>query len=295
MVKAFKAGGKIERELYQKFWWSVFSKAMTATILMNLLMSLFDDDDFFERYQKAWDAGNLRWTGVDITPLYRALPGEDDGNRRYYSIIGHFIDVVKLVMKPGEFAVHKASPMANALLGLAVGVDWKGDRFTSVDELFGVDDKGVYLINTKDHKKGEPKGGQLRGKTTKYGKAGPIQLKEVPSYLTYQGGRMLPIQFQEAIAMVLGQRKAFDGFGRMLGLRVAVGYKQPEKDKDRMIETYLKAYDANDRPAMQRIKDDVAMFNEDHEEIAINLSREVAQHNSVQRAVDARKKEGGSK
>ena len=57
MYKNITAGTKSERELYHKFWTRVLTKGMTMTVIANLILAYFDDEDFFERYRIAWKEG----------------------------------------------------------------------------------------------------------------------------------------------------------------------------------------------------------------------------------------------
>ena len=134
---------------------------------------MFDDDKGIlggskHAFEDDWK--RLLWADADVTPLYklanRVFDKEDDGKRRYFSIFGHFKDPVRWALDPTRAAIHKGSPIARVALEAIEGSDWKGDGFTTLNELLGVDDAGYYKSDGPGHKAGDPKGGQLRGQLT---------------------------------------------------------------------------------------------------------------------------------
>jgi len=238
LVKAFKAGGKEETELYRRFWASVLTKGVMATAIVSLLMSLGDDKDAIERFREAWKAGNFKWLGIDITPIYRAFGGKTEA-RKYFSLFGHFQDPMKFIFHPVRSAHHKGSVVYKAFHESMAGVDWKGHRFTTVQELLGIDDKGYYLTNTKAHKFGDPKGGKLAGKSVTFGgKKGPIEPGQFASYLISQAKGVQPIQIQNLIGYLQGEIEGFDAINRSLGLHTASTYPS----RRRFLETFTEGY-----------------------------------------------------
>ena len=112
LVKAFRAGGPEETAMYRRFWAGILTKGVTATILANIVLGLGDDDDTVERFKKAWEAGNFKWLGVDITPIYRALGGKTEA-RKYFSLFGHFQDPMKFIFHPVRSAHHSVTVKAS--------------------------------------------------------------------------------------------------------------------------------------------------------------------------------------
>lgn len=234
MVKAFAGGSRAERKFYRSFWASVITKGLAATFLANLLLAAFDDDDFLQRFKKAWDAGNFKWLDIDITPIYRLLGG-DTAARKYFSIFGHFKDPMKFITQPIQSAKNKASTLARTVLEALEGQDWQGKTFTSMDELFGVDDKGVYIRNGSVHKKGEEKGGQMAGQLTKFGgDARPLSLSQLPSFALSQVRGVQPTQIQNFLAWMTGEKEGFDAATESLGLHISTTH--PKKGET-MAET----------------------------------------------------------
>jgi len=231
MVRAFKGGN--EGAMYRAFWGRIALKLGGATVVFNYLMAAFDDDDFVERYKKAWDAGWLRWLDVDITPLYKAMGGT--GKRKYFSILGHFKDPIKFIVHPIRSAKHKSSVFARMILSdLPTGEDWRGREFTSFSELIGMDDKGEYKTTRKGkYKKGDPKGGKLKGSLTKFsiGGGGPVEYGQVPSYLLYELRSAQPIQVQNALAFLAGEIDGFDAISKSLGLMTGSTREEEKKKK----------------------------------------------------------------
>ncbi|HUT58033.1 MAG TPA: hypothetical protein VNA25_09315, partial [Phycisphaerae bacterium] len=229
MAKAFRLGK--EGAVYRAFWGRVLLKGVGLTVLFNLALSGFDDDDFWERYKKAWKAGNFRWLDVDVTPLYRRLGGKDMTARKYFSVIGHLRDPVKFLVHPIRSAKHKGSVISRIMLEMLVGTDWAGRKFTSWSELMGTDDKGVYKTTRKGHyKKGEPKGGKLKGKVVKweFGGGGPISYEQVPSFLIHEARSVMPIPVQNGLDFLAGEMDAWDAILKSAGAMVST-YKEEEK------------------------------------------------------------------
>jgi hypothetical protein len=199
--------------LHRMFWGRIAIKGLGATILFNLLLSAFDDDDFVERYKKAWETGRLRWLDIDITPIYEAMGGTDD-KRKYFSLLGHFRDPVKFTVHPFISAKHKGSVVSRIMLDMMIGQDWAGRQFTTIGELLGI---------TED--------GKNSGRLVKYSRSGakPIEPAQVPSYALYQVRSAMPIPMQNLIAFLGGEMDAFDAITKSLGLMTATTY--PERKK----------------------------------------------------------------
>jgi hypothetical protein len=234
-ILAKDPGSKAVREIYRNFWTGVVMKGMLATILANLIMSTLaplagDEEDPIKRLGHAFDEDwrRLQWTGVDITPLYKMFQKtfnkQDDGRRRYFSIIGHFKDPLRWALDPTRSAIHKGSPISRVISEASTGMDWKGDGFTTFEELLGTDEAGYYKTDGPGRKAGDPKGGQLQGKLVDRTKdPKPISIGTAPSYLLTQIKGSTPVQVQEMFAVLEGQRSMFDAIGRSLGFHMAPG------------------------------------------------------------------------
>ncbi len=221
----------IEGAMYRSFWARIALKGLLSTAVFNYLISAFDDDDFVERYKKAWDNGNLKWLEVDITPIYKSLVGEDSpGSEAYFSILGHFKDPVKFVAHPIRSAKHKASVFSKVVLDILTGSDWRGQSFTSMGELIGIDDKGVYkTTRVGKHLKGAPKGGKLKGHLTKFefGKgARPLEPEQIASFLLYEFRGFMPIPVQSSIAVLTGEQDWFMGLTKAAGFHTGIKHKK---------------------------------------------------------------------
>ncbi|MFH1641733.1 MAG: LPD23 domain-containing protein, partial [Nanoarchaeota archaeon] len=249
MIKAIKAGSKEETRLYRRFWGRVVVRGMGLTIAANLLLALWDEDDedknykdaVLRRYKTAWDKGYLKWMDVDITPIYRVLGGAKE-NRAYFSLIGHFRDPVKFVVHPITSAQHKGSVFFRIFYETLKGTDWRGRPFTTWDELIGVDDmdwspnyKGLYKTSSKKfgYKKGDSKGGRLKGQLTKskyQGRGGPISYEKIPSWMLHELRQMTPIQVQNMLGYINGELDGVEAIGKSLGLRITVS--EPSKTNE---------------------------------------------------------------
>jgi len=206
MLKAFHVASQDGKELamYQRFWAGVIIKGMGATVLANFALSGGDIDEFIKRYRIAWgenwrDVLQMHWMSIDITPIYRAFGG-DRNKRKYFSLIGHFRDPFKFVLRPITSLKHKGSVISSIALEALSGTDWKGDKFTTLGE----------LLET--------------GQTVTYGKGRAIQWDQFPSYLISQLIGAMPTQIQNLIAWASGEMEAFDALWRSLGLHLGTKY-----------------------------------------------------------------------
>jgi hypothetical protein len=188
------------KTLYQKFYVGVAIKGMLAYILGSLALAGIDDDyTFAERFKMAWEKGNLRFLDWDVTPIYKALGYKGD-ERKYFAFLGHFKDPIKFVADLSTSAKNKGSIFARLALDYFTGTDWKGAQFTTISELF----------------KGEG--------ITKFGTSGPVSYEQLPSFLLYTMRSWLPVQAQNAVAVMLGEMEAIDAITTGAGLRTATTY-----------------------------------------------------------------------
>jgi len=236
----------METAFYRKFWAGVLWKAGFLTVLSNMIMAVFDKDDeeakgmiqrFLRNYRKAWEVGNLNWLGTDITPIYRMFGGSGE-RRRYFSILGHFKDPIKFILKPLVSAKHKGSVLFKMFFEALTGTDWRGRRFTTYKELIGADkEKGYYKTTRKGkYKAGDPKFGKLKGQTVVWDykkRGGTITYDQIPSYIISQAEGATPVQVQNLISWITGEMAGFEAGGRSLGLRVSVGYEKKNKKSDK--------------------------------------------------------------
>jgi len=200
MIGAFKSGD--QGAMYRAFWGRIIGKLLGATVLFNVIMAAIGDDKFWEMYQKAWKAGNLRWLDVDVTPIYKALGGRED--RKYFSILGHFRDPLKFLIHPFRSAKHKGSVITRMALDVASGQDWRGREFTSISELFGGEGITKFTI----------------------GGAGVLEPSQIPSFLAYEFQSAQPIQIQNAVGFLLGEIDAFDAVTKSAGLMTGTAKEQ---------------------------------------------------------------------
>jgi len=134
-------------KVYQKFWGGIAARGALSVIAFNAFMyALVADDDEREEYvdflvnnMTSLDKiGKGRWLAADITPLrnrVREVLGlEKAEKRRVVSVMGHFKDILK-ISDPRSLIKHKVSPIASTFESLWSGTDWKGSRFTTIDEL----------------------------------------------------------------------------------------------------------------------------------------------------------------
>ena len=265
MARAIKSGGKIETEMYRKFWLSIFTKSLGATLAINIALSLAsgdNDDEFIDKFKRSWKNGNLKWMDVNITPLYKGMGGKEE-SEKYFSLIGHFRDPIKFIIKPIVSAQHKGSVLYGFFHELFTGTDWKGEKFTTMQELIGVDDKGIYVTTRKGkYSAGEKKGGKLAGQTVSFrsdAKGGPIHLNQIPSYMISQGKGILPIQIQSLLAWSSGEQNWFDAITKGAGFYTSTTYPSKKKTEGQFVEEYV--YLKNNRKNLMQLLKKVREYN----------------------------------
>ena len=237
MVKQAKAGD--EGAAYRRMWSRIILRAGGATVLFQLLMAFMDDEeDFWSMYQRQWEEGNLRWLDVDVTPLAKAAGFKiGRGQRKYFSVLGHFRDPIKFIVHPVKSAKHKASILGSLVLEALTGTDWAGRGFTTTSELLGIDDKGTYKTSGKrsdgsTYEEGDPKGGQLAGKTVSWGNRGALEYSQLPSFMISQAKGVTPIQNQNLMAYLAGEMDGFDALTKSIGLMTATTHPDKEKESE---------------------------------------------------------------
>jgi len=261
MWKAFISGDAAKTHLYRRFWASVITKGLTAMVIANILLSFTDEDDLIERFKKAWKAGHFRWLDIDVTPIYKLLGGKSEA-RKYFSVFGHFRDPMKFITHLIRSAKHKGSVFFRMFFEALTGTDWKGHRFTSLDELLGYDDKGLYLTETEEHKIGEPKGGRMRGEvvTRRYGKEGAIGWSQIPSYMIHQLRAVTPVQVQNFLGWLQGEIEGFDAIGRSIGAHMGSTYPTERKITEDFVNQWIEIKRA--RGSFKDLKKKVNEYNE---------------------------------
>lgn len=231
MLKFFRRGQG--GQVYRDMWKRVVARAGLLTVLGNLLMAGWDDDEedprggsFAKRTSSAWKEGKLRILDMDITPLARAIGGSRD-QRYYFSVLGHFRDPIKFILHPILSLSHKGSPIVSMASDAWTGTDWASRPYTSASELVGLDDKGTYVKSGKRtdgsrYHSGDPKGGQLAGQTVKWGRSnGALDWSQVPSFAIAQAAGTMPIQAQNAMGYAAGEIDGFAALAKSLGFMVA--------------------------------------------------------------------------
>jgi hypothetical protein len=125
---------------------------------------------------------------------------------------------------------------------LLTSQDWKGQEYTSIDELLGIDDKGEYKKNQIAHKKGDispsshkpyvkdqpgfmqgqEKGGKLTGKLVKESidKPHPVEITQIPSFAIEQVRDGIPIPLANLWQYLNGENDGFTDIANSLGLGI---------------------------------------------------------------------------
>lgn len=251
-----------EAALYRKSWARVALRGVMLTTAANAIMAVWDDKDdegnplswtdaMARRYSKAWEVGKLRSTMIDITPLYHAIGGPSD-KRAYFSVFGAYTDPIKMIANPIDFLESKGSYVSKLALEGLTSQNWQHKEFTTVDELLGMDDKGVYAkgqtahdkgdINSSTglpykktqeaHDEGDEKGGKLAFPVlTKWPKGGahPVTWWQAPSFIGSQIRGLMPTAVQNAWQIASGENDATTGLLNAVGSSVYTS-KEPKKE-----------------------------------------------------------------
>jgi hypothetical protein len=197
---------RAERELYRRFWVGVLWKGAAATALANFALAGGDVDEMERRFKRAWKEGKFRWLMIDITPIYKAFGGTTP-ERKYFSFVGHFQDPIKFIAHPAISAKHKGSVVSRIAVEGWTGSDWANRRFTTLGELM------------------------TTGETVAWGKGRGIEWNQFPSYFLHQLMSVQPIQMQQFMGWVSGERDGFDAVTNSLGFGVRSTYSRKQKIK----------------------------------------------------------------
>lgn len=122
-------------EIYRKFWTRIALRIAVSTIIAQMLLNGSDEsEEFYDEQMKSNRFTKFRWTEVDVTRLYRALGIDTEGQRKTFSLGGHFFDPLKL-LDPFRLIKGKGSPFTRAVTASFSGSDWADRPFTGVKEL----------------------------------------------------------------------------------------------------------------------------------------------------------------
>lgn len=245
--------GKLEKALYWRFAGAAAARMTAAVIFMNIIVAIAsgllpgdedeDEDEIFERLQIQWDRKDgvgealISMWDVDVTPIYHGFGGEAKEMRKYFNLVGHFMDPMEFVTDPVKMAKNKLSAIGRMIFELGSGTNYKGETFTTISEVLGRDfEKGRYRSNTGTHKIGDPKWGKYKWKMTKFGPSHTVTPEQLLSYSFSQAKGVMPIQFQEAMNVMFGYSHWFESIPRIFGLQVMSDYlPDPSQDPDRYI------------------------------------------------------------
>lgn len=196
---------KAQRKIFQRFWMMALLKGMGATVILNFMTAGGDPDRFLKNYEIMWretirKGGSLRIFDVDVTSIYRALGGKSS-RRKYFTLIGHFRDPIKFMVKPVQSLRHKGSVLFGMLIEAMTQRDWAGRRFTTFRELVRA------------------------GKTVDWHPdTAQVDYEWLPSYIISQLIGVTPVQVQNLISWLNGELEAFEAIGNSMGLGVRTTY-----------------------------------------------------------------------
>jgi hypothetical protein len=197
---------------HRAFWTRIAYKGFLTYLVFNFLFGAGDDEDWLERFRKAWKAGNMRWLDIDISPLYHALGGDPD-IRKYIKIFGHFTDPVKFAAHPARTLKYKSSVMGRLFFNAVSGEDYKHARYTSFSEFLGLK-------------------GRLRGTTVSWYTKNPkgmIRPRQFPSFVMHSVKSFAPIPIEQSLAFMSGEIQAWDWLFALSGIGAQTTYKSTRR------------------------------------------------------------------
>lgn len=121
--------------VYRRFWGRVALRIVLSTVLAQMLLNGKDEsEEFIEEQMLSNRFNKFRWTEVDISKIFEMLGIDLEGQRKTFSIGGHFFDPLKL-LDPVRLIKGKASPAMRAAGAAFSGSDWADRPFTGLAEL----------------------------------------------------------------------------------------------------------------------------------------------------------------
>lgn len=122
-------------DVYRRFWGRVVLRIAVSTIIAQMLLNGKDDtDEFIEEQMLSNRFNKFRWTEIDISKLYHMLGIDLEGQRKTFSLGGHFFDPLKLI-DPWRLVKGKGSPLVRIFGAGFSGSDWADRPFTGAKEL----------------------------------------------------------------------------------------------------------------------------------------------------------------
>ncbi|MDD4972480.1 MAG: hypothetical protein PHT07_23870, partial [Paludibacter sp.] len=229
----FKAVPGWEHKMYMRMWGNVLLRSAVISTLVNLAMALVNDPDDEEEYWQTVERmyrdafenpERLNFLHPNITPIRRLVSGKQE-KETYFNLLGQFEDAFKLLYEPVQFMKNKGSFLSRTLLDALTGSNWQGKRFTSLSELTGTDDKGLYSTSNKAKGilAGEEKGGKHVGQLTRFslpGENGALGYDQIPSFSLDVIRGMFPVPVQNAVTFTQGELDAWDAMTRGLGMKM---------------------------------------------------------------------------
>jgi len=199
--KGLATGSPEELALYQRLVANWMIKGIGVTAIGNFMLAGGDIDEMIKNFEKAWEAGNFKWLDLNITPIYQAFGG-DTSRHKYFSVIGHMKDPLKMMADPIKFAHRKGSVVYKTGWEAISGENWMGKRYTTLGELLN------------EHK------------LVKWGPGHGVDYSNFPSYALTQIIGTEPVQLQNAIGWMSGETEGFDAIGNSLGLGITSTYEK---------------------------------------------------------------------
>lgn len=222
--RASKGGYKAQRQLYQRFWARIVLKTALATAMGNILLAGGDIDEAWDRYTAGIEKDWKNIASIDITALW-GLFGMKSQDRKYFSVVGHFLDPIKFMAIPlGEPKIlqYKASILMRLISDWLFNENWRGKRFKNVGEIpSGVTefaeflDPDTYVTYAPERKRG----GILENNFS------------FPAFFIHSAIGSSPIAFQNLLATLSGEQDWLTGVSNTLGIRQPRGKRKRRRHR----------------------------------------------------------------
>ncbi len=181
---------------------------MLSTVITQVALNGLDDtEDFYKSEFSSWErARKIRWTGVDVSKTYKALGFDLEGNKKVFSLAGHFVDPLKL-QDPSKLIKGKASPIMRAIADLRTQSDWAERPFTGMKEFA---------------KTGKTIKGSSYAKKEQF-------FNQLPSWAVNQIIGMQPIQMGYLLRYLMGEEDGLTAALSSAGMHISTSYRPRTK------------------------------------------------------------------
>ncbi|MBI5843725.1 MAG: hypothetical protein HZB23_03545 [Deltaproteobacteria bacterium] len=193
---------------YRQFFTKVIVRSVATTMLLQMLINGWEDTwEFWKEQTDNWiNFKRFRWAGVDVTKIYGWLGQDlDDGERKVFSVAGHFLDPLKII-DLDRLIINKGAPVVKIAGSFATGRDYAGRPFTGA---------GQFLAT---------------GKTVGKSYHQPVEgfWNRLPATVANVALSMQPIQAQALLQKLRGEEDGLTALLQAGGIHIQRAFAAPE-------------------------------------------------------------------